>query len=62
LLLLQFLSELDRYDLLIIDDLGYAKKTEVETSVLFELIAHRYEGKSLLITVNRPLAVQFCKK
>jgi DNA replication protein DnaC len=29
------LSKLDRYDLLIIDDLGYVKKSEVETSVLF---------------------------
>ena len=27
--------------LLIIDDLGYVKKSEAETSVLFELIAHR---------------------
>ncbi|UJB72538.1 ATP-binding protein (plasmid) [Acaryochloris sp. 'Moss Beach'] len=37
------LSKLDRYDLLIIDDLGYIQKSDVETSVLFELIAHRYE-------------------
>jgi len=50
------LSKLDRYDLLIIDDLGYVKKTEVETSVLFELIAHRYERKSLLITANQPFS------
>jgi DNA replication protein DnaC len=48
------LSKLDRYDLLVIDDLGYVKKTETETSVLFELIAHRYERKSLLITANQP--------
>jgi DNA replication protein DnaC len=34
-----WLSKLDRYDLLILDDLGYVKKTEAETSVLFELIA-----------------------
>lgn len=50
------LSKLDRYDLLIIDDLGYVKKTEAETSVLFELIAHRYERKSLLITANQPFS------
>jgi DNA replication protein DnaC len=30
----------------VIDDLGYVKKSEAETSVLFELIAHRYERKS----------------
>ncbi|NJO93474.1 MAG: ATP-binding protein [Hydrococcus sp. RM1_1_31] len=46
------LEKLDKYDLLIIDDIGYVKKSEIETSVLFELIAHRYELKSLLITAN----------
>lgn len=51
-----FLVKLDRYDLLILDDLGYVKKTEAETSVLFELIAHRYERKSLLITANQPFS------
>lgn len=50
------LAKLDRYDLLIIDDLGYVKKTEAETSVLFELIAHRYERGSLLITANQPFS------
>lgn len=50
------LSKLDRYDLLIIDDLGYVKKTEAETLVLFELIAHRYERRSLLITANQPFS------
>ncbi|NER07143.1 MAG: ATP-binding protein [Okeania sp. SIO3C4] len=50
------LSKLDRYDLLIIDDLGYVKKSETETSVLFELIAHRYERKSILITANQPFS------
>lgn len=50
------LSKLDRYDLLIIDDIGYVKRTEAETSVVFELIAHRYERKSLLITANQPFS------
>ncbi len=40
----------------VLDDLGYVKKTEAETSVLFELIAHRYERKSLLITANQPFS------
>jgi DNA replication protein DnaC len=51
-----FLVKLDKYDLLMIDDLGYVKKSEAETSVLFELIAHRYERKSLLITANQPFS------
>ena len=29
-------------------------RTELETSVLFELICHRYERKSLLVTSNQP--------
>jgi DNA replication protein DnaC len=51
-----FLVKLDKYDLLMIDDLGYVKKSEAETSVLFELIAYRYERKSLLITANQPFS------
>jgi DNA replication protein DnaC len=50
------LKKLDRFDLLVLDDLGYVKKSEAETSVLFELIAHRYERKSLLITANQPFS------
>ena len=56
LVLPALLRKLDRYDLLVIDDLGYVKKSEAETSVLFELIAHRYECKSLLITANQPFS------
>ena len=35
----QALTKLDRYDLLILDDLSYVRKDQAETSVLFELIA-----------------------
>lgn len=48
------LDKLARHELLILDDIGYVKKTESETSVLFDLIADRYESKSLLITANQP--------
>ena len=44
------LNKLDKYQVLIVDDIGYIRKTEQETSVLFELIAHRYERFSLIIT------------
>jgi DNA replication protein DnaC len=47
------LNKLDKYSALIIDDIGYVKKTEQETNVLFELIAHRYERHSLFITSNQ---------
>ncbi len=50
------LHKLDRYRALVLDDFGYVKKTEQETHVLFELIAHRYETGSLIITSNQPFA------
>lgn len=48
------IARLDRYDLLILDDLAYVTKDQAETSVLFELIAARYERRSMLITANQP--------
>ncbi len=50
------LAKLDRFDLIALDDLSYARKDQAETSVLFELIAERYERKSLLITANQPVS------
>jgi len=49
-------ARLDRYAVIILDDIGYVKKSEAETHVLFELIAHRYESKSLIITSNHPFS------
>ena len=48
------IAKLDRYDLLILDDIAYVTKDQAETSVLFELIAARYERRSLMITANQP--------
>jgi DNA replication protein DnaC len=48
------LNRLDRFDLLILDDLAYVTKDQAETSVLFELISARYERRSILITANQP--------
>jgi DNA replication protein DnaC len=50
------LGKLDRYDLLILDDLSYVRRDQAETSVLFELIAERYERKSIAITANQPFS------
>ena len=50
----QFFAKLDKYSAIVLDDLGYVKKTDTETQVLFELIAHRYETGSLIITSNQP--------
>ena len=47
------LDKLNKYDCLIADDWGYAKKDQTETAVLFELISERYENKSIIITCNQ---------
>jgi DNA replication protein DnaC len=48
------IQKLNKYHLLILDDLSYVTKDQAETSVLFELIATRYEQRSMLITANQP--------
>ena len=48
------IAKLDKFDLLILDDLAYVTKDQAETSVLFELISARYERRSMLITANQP--------
>ena len=50
------LARLDRFDLIILDDIGYAQKDHAETSVLFELIARRYETRSLAVAANQPFS------
>ncbi len=52
----EFLAKLARFPVLILDDIGYVKKDETETSVLFELIADRYENGTLIITANQPFS------
>lgn len=52
----QELAKLDRFDLLILDDLSYVRRDQAETSVLFELISERYERRSLAITANTPFS------
>lgn len=46
------LKHLDRFEALIIDDLGYVQQSREEMEVLFTLLAHRYEHRSVLLTSN----------
>jgi DNA replication protein DnaC len=46
------LRKLDRFDALILDDLGYLKQRANESEVLFTLIAERYERRSIIVTSN----------
>lgn len=50
------LKKLDKYDCLILDDLGYTQKDSEETNVLFELISDRYETRSMIVTCNYPFS------
>lgn len=50
------IAKLDKFDLLILDDITYAQKDQAETSVLFELIARRYETRSLAVAANQPFS------
>ncbi len=56
LALTQEIARLDKFDLLILDDLSYVRKDQAETSALFELIAARYERRSIMITANQPFS------
>jgi DNA replication protein DnaC len=48
------IARLDKYHLLILDDVAYVTKDQADTSVIFELIAARYERRSMFITANQP--------
>lgn len=46
------LKRLDRFEGLILDDIGYVQQSREEMEVLFTLLAERYERRSVLITTN----------
>jgi DNA replication protein DnaC len=46
------LKKLDRFDALLLDDIGYVQQNREEMEVLFTLLAERYERRSVLITSN----------
>ncbi|HZR55194.1 MAG TPA: IS21-like element helper ATPase IstB [Streptosporangiaceae bacterium] len=50
----RLLFQLDRADLLIVDELGYLSFSRAGAELLFQVFADRYERRSLLITSNLP--------
>jgi len=46
------LRRLDRFDVIVLDDLGYVQQDREEMEVLFTLLAERYERRSVMITSN----------
>jgi len=46
------LRRLDRFDAVILDDLGYIQQEREEMEVLFTFLGERYERRSVIITSN----------
>ena len=45
-------KKLSRYEVLVLDDLGYVQQSREEMEVLFRLLAERYERGSVMLTSN----------
>jgi len=56
LLLEYYINKMNKFDVLIIDDISYVPFERHETDVLFTLLAARYETRSVVITSNQPFA------
>ena len=48
----QAIARLQRFDAVVIDDIGYVQQSREEMEVLFHFLAERYEQKSVVITSN----------
>jgi DNA replication protein DnaC len=46
------LKKLDRFDVVVLDDIGYVQQSREEMEVLFTFLSQRYERRSLIITSN----------
>ena len=46
------LRRLDRFQVVILDDIGYVQQSREEMEVLFTFLAERYERRSVVITSN----------
>jgi DNA replication protein DnaC len=46
------LKNLDRFEVVILDDIGYVQQSREEMEVLFTFLAERYERRSLLVSSN----------
>ncbi|MFE5816730.1 IS21-like element helper ATPase IstB [Streptomyces sp. NPDC056479] len=49
------LAALDEHPLLIVDEVGYTPFDAESAALFFQLVAHRYERASLIVTSDRPL-------
>ena len=54
--LLKLIKRLNKFQAIIIDDIGYVQQNKEEMEVLFTLLAERYERGSIMITSNLPFS------
>lgn len=54
--LAQELKKMNKFDAIVIDDIGYVQQNHQEMEVLFTLLAERYERGSVMITSNLPFS------
>jgi len=52
----RYLKRLSKFDILVIDDIGYVQQSREEMEVLFTLLADRYERGSVMLTSNLPFS------
>ena len=45
-------KKLDRFEVVVLDDIGYVQQSREEMEVLFTFLSERYERRSLMITSN----------
>ncbi|WP_445402135.1 IS21-like element helper ATPase IstB [Streptomyces sp. LE64] len=50
------LDRLDRYPVIVVDEIGYLPFTPDETQLLYRLVSHRYERASVVVTSDKPFA------
>jgi DNA replication protein DnaC len=54
--LAQFFRKLNKFEAVLIDDIGYVQQNREEMEVLFTFLAERYEQGSVMITSNLPFS------
>jgi DNA replication protein DnaC len=47
-------KQIERYDLLVLDELGYVPFSKASAELLFEVVSRAYERRSLIVTTNLP--------
>jgi DNA replication protein DnaC len=52
----KYIKKLDRFDVIMIDDIGYVQQSREEMEVLFTLLSARYEQGSVMLTSNLPFS------